>query len=151
MRGAERDLPFFVVYWLADGKRILSAAARLLSSLRMADVDTGADKSDLPNSDLPKASWNASATTAKNTTAPTTTPTIEMMTAAMLVPFDFPDRHNPTMPRMNAAESNTHPTMSAPGIQANTNPVMLSISATTPTVLLCLAGIGGWTGDGGSG
>ena len=26
-----------------------------------------------------------------------------MMTAAMLVPFDFPDRHNPTMLRMNAA------------------------------------------------
>src|SRR6476661_10903965 len=99
----------------------------------MADVDEGADKSDLPKSDLRKASWNPSATTAKNTTAPTITPTIAMMTAAMLVPFDFPDRHNPTMLRMNAAGSNTQPTMSAPGIQANTHPIMLRISATRPT------------------
>ena len=73
---------------------------------------------------------------------------IDLITAAMLVPFDFPDRHNPTMLRMNAAGSNTHPTMSAPGIQANTNPMMLRISATSPTVLLCLAGICGWSGDG---
>jgi hypothetical protein len=69
----------------------------------------------------------------------------------MLVPFDFPDRHNPTVLRMNAAGSNTRPTMSAPGIQANTNPTMLRISATRPTVLLCLADICGWSDDGGIG
>jgi hypothetical protein len=89
--------------------------------------------------------------TAKNTTAPTITPIIEMMTAAMLVPFDFPDRHNPTMLRMNEAGSSTHPTMSTPGIQANTNPMMLRIRAIRPTVLPCFAGICGWSADGGIG
>ena len=62
-----------------------------------------------------------------------------MMTAAMLVPFDFPDRHNPTMLRMNAAGSNTELTMSTPGIQANTHPITLRISATRP--MACFASL----------
>jgi hypothetical protein len=117
----------------------------------MADVHEGADKSDLPKSDLRKASWNPSATTAKNTTAPTITPTMAMMTAATLVPFDFPDRHNPTMLRMNAAGSNTQPTMSVPGIQANTHPDNAEDQRDQADGVLCLAGTSGWSGDGGIG
>ena len=116
----------------------------------MADVDEGADKSDLPNFDLPKASWNPSATTAKNTTAPTITPTIAMMTAAMLVPFDFPDRHNPTMLRMNAAGSNTQPTMCAWDTSEYT-PDNAEDQRDQADGVLCLAGTCGWSGDGGIG
>jgi hypothetical protein len=85
------------------------------------------------------ASLKESDATVKKTTTPTTVPTIETTTAAMLVLLDFPVRNSPTMPRTNAMGSSTHPTTSAPGMQAKMNPMMLAISAMSPTMFVRFA------------
>ena len=95
---------------------------------------------DAERSDSLNASPNASETTVKNTTTPTTAPMIEMITAAILVPLALPLRKSPTMPSTNATGRRTHPTMSAPGMQAKTKPMMLATRAMVPMVLVCLTG-----------
>jgi hypothetical protein len=69
-----------------------------------------------------------------------TTPTTETMIAAVPVPLVFPDWNSATMPRMNAMGSITHPTISAPLMQAKTSPMMLTTRAISPRAFFCLIG-----------
>ena len=81
-----------------------------------------------------KASSKAFPTTVRNTTTPTTVPTTATMIAAIACPWLSSFRKRATRPRMKDIGSRTHPTMSAPGMQAKTNPTMDAISATIPRI-----------------